>query len=420
MAPKANKIKIKIRGFWRRQPKVEDNQPEVSGNQAGVENDQPDAEAGPSNAGDREVDIRRRDKGKEVEVVEYTTDDDDVPVNDNIFCLLFNLATFGARLFKPRQHSQNIGCLVVTGHGYPIELFDTLKSWNVSTVTRHYYELPINRVHITYEKEDRMLRTLSHQDPPYAPVVRNLRGDLLLTGNVFHLACVPFVVTRQLRYLMQYRADIGLRGVPDVVWQPVHVKAVAEVTEDPKEQMNHAQTLECYRSVLPLVSAFMLSYQELGDIAGGVGYPLASEEQAVRNSVEILAQTFPSNTIGIIGDGVLIVCCEPFGYYYRQGKEKGWVKSYSQYSDRKAIVDFTGGRTAFLGAFTVGLIDKIKLRESCLRGAVAASFAMEQFGLPILSWRHVMRGGNSANREFWNSDRALHRLRALRSINDQA
>ncbi|KAI0551030.1 hypothetical protein F4679DRAFT_190809 [Xylaria curta] len=336
-------------------------------------------------------------------------------------CLLFNLATFGARLFKPRQHSQNIGCLVVTGHGYPTELFNTLESWNVWAINRYYYNLPINRVHIRYENQDRLQRTVSHQDPPYAPVVRNLRGDILLAAKVFHFCCVPSVVLRQLRYLIQYRNDdIDVKlDMPDVVWQPVHVKAAPEVPENKKEQMSFAQTLESYRAVLILVNVFMLSYQELGDIAGGVGYPIASEEQDIRKSVEILANTFPPNSIGIVGDGVLIVCCEPFGYYYRRGKEKGWVKAYSQYPDSKTIADFTGGGSAFLGAFAIALKEGINLRESCLRGAVAASFAMEQFGLPILSWRHATRGGNIAKREFWNSDRALHRLRALRSINDQ-
>ncbi|KAI0862095.1 hypothetical protein F4860DRAFT_523518 [Xylaria cubensis] len=395
----------KVSRFWarkfrRRRPEVEDNQPEVGDNQpevegnqaavednqAGVENDQPEveagsSEAGPSNAGDREIDIRGRGKGKGKEVLEYTTDDTDDTVTDDI--LFVSLATFGARLFKPRKQSQNIGCIVVTGYNYPVKLFDTLGLWNVAIATRHYYGLPINRVHIRYEKQDRLQRTVSHQDPPYAPVVRNLRDNSLLTARVFHLSCVPCVVIRQLRYLIEYRKKIKF-DPPNIVWHPVHVRAAPENPAD-KEEASFNETLESYRAVLPLVNVFCVSYQELGDIAGGVGYPIASEEQDVRKSVETLAEIFPPSGISILGDGVLLVCCEPFGYYYRQGKDQGWVKAYSQYSTRKTIVDFTGGASAFLGAFTVALRDDINLRESCLRGAVAASFAMEQFGLPIVS-----------------------------------
>ncbi|TRX96059.1 hypothetical protein FHL15_003201 [Xylaria flabelliformis] len=371
----ARKFKRRLREVEDDPAEVEGNQADVKDNQAGAENDQPEVGAGPSNAGDREIDIRGR--GKEDDI-EYPGKPKQSELGGEGLW-----ATFGARLFKPRKQSQNIGCIVVTRYDYPVKLFDTLGLWNVAIATRHYYNLPINRVHIRYENQDRLQRTVSHQDPPYAPVVRNLRGNSLLTARVFHLSCVPCVVIRQLRYLIEYRKRIGIHP-PNVVWQPVHVRAAPEDPGD-KEEASFKETLESYLAVLPLVGVFCLSYQELGDIVGGVGYPIASEEQDVRKSVETLAETFPRSGIGIVGDGVLIVCCEPFGYYYRQGKDQGWVKAYSQYSNRKTIVDFTGGGSAFLGAFTVALRDGINLRDSCLRGAVAASFAMEQFGLPIVS-----------------------------------
>ncbi|KAI1756233.1 Ribokinase-like protein [Xylaria castorea] len=268
----------------------------------------------------------------------------------------------------------------------------------------------MNRACIRFEKQNCLRRTLSYQDPPHRPMVRNLRGTILLAAKTVHLSSAPREVGRQICSLTIFREAIGL-DPPEIVWQPAHVRAVPVDPED-SDEVGFEEVLKSYRSILRLVSVFSPSYQELEDIAGGVGNPAVSEERDIRTSVETLAEKFP---VGRGGDGVLIVRCEPFGYYYRNKKKKGWVKAYSQYAVREPVVDFTGGGSAFLGAYAVARIDGCGLRESCVRGAVAASFAMEQFGLPVKTYRSP--GPNSDEGEFWNSDRAERRLRALRSAN---
>ena len=46
------------------------------------------------------------------------------------------------------------------------------------------------------------------------------------------------------------------------------------------------------------------------------------------------------------------------------------------------IVDVTGAGNSYCGGFLTGLGDGLTPLEASLRGAVSASFALEQFGLP--------------------------------------
>jgi sugar/nucleoside kinase (ribokinase family) len=49
----------------------------------------------------------------------------------------------------------------------------------------------------------------------------------------------------------------------------------------------------------------------------------------------------------------------------------------------KKIVDVTGAGNAYCGGFLVGLGDGLSVREAALRAAVSASFAIEQFSVPV-------------------------------------
>lgn len=68
-----------------------------------------------------------------------------------------------------------------------------------------------------------------------------------------------------------------------------------------------------------------------------------------------------------------------------------------------SIVDTTGAGNAFLGAFTIGLQIAGELAEAAAYGAVAASFAVEQIGLP------GREAGDSG--ESWNGATFATRLR---------
>lgn len=50
----------------------------------------------------------------------------------------------------------------------------------------------------------------------------------------------------------------------------------------------------------------------------------------------------------------------------------------------RALIDVTGAGNAYCGGFLVGLAEGLPPVEAALRGAVSASFALEQFGVPDL------------------------------------
>lgn len=78
-----------------------------------------------------------------------------------------------------------------------------------------------------------------------------------------------------------------------------------------------------------------------------------------------------------------------------------WLPTYfSPTSDR--IVDPTGAGNCFLGAFTKVLHESGDITEAAINGAVAASFALEQFGLP--TWRNV------DGHDLWNGSTFASRL----------
>ena len=90
------------------------------------------------------------------------------------------------------------------------------------------------------------------------------------------------------------------------------------------------------------------------------------------------------------------------------GIEK-WVPAYyggdgGGVNDR--VVDPTGGGNTFLGGLAVALARGKSIEEACAWGHVAASFAIEQVGFPVLSV-------DEEGRETWNGVRVEDRLRAF-------
>ena len=82
------------------------------------------------------------------------------------------------------------------------------------------------------------------------------------------------------------------------------------------------------------------------------------------------------------------------------------------------VVDPTGAGNAFLGGFCIGLkipaIDRVRPVDSVLNiqlltaaicGTVAASFAVEQVGMPVLSNSTIQEG-----QELWNNDKVWERV----------
>lgn len=79
-----------------------------------------------------------------------------------------------------------------------------------------------------------------------------------------------------------------------------------------------------------------------------------------------------------------------------------WLPAY--HTDAAKVVDPTGGGNTFLGGLAVALARGKSIEEACAWGSVAASFAIEQTGVPEI-------GTDEEGRETWNGERVEQRLR---------
>lgn len=84
-----------------------------------------------------------------------------------------------------------------------------------------------------------------------------------------------------------------------------------------------------------------------------------------------------------------------------------WIPAFWTGGDAPArVVDPTGGGNTFLGGLAVALARGRCVEEAAGWGSVAASFAIEQVGVPAL-------GRDGEDRETWNGDRVGERLRTF-------
>ena len=72
-----------------------------------------------------------------------------------------------------------------------------------------------------------------------------------------------------------------------------------------------------------------------------------------------------------------------------------WLPPYFTEQEQDKVVDPTGGGNGFLGGLAVGLARGKGLEESAAWGSVAAAFAIEQVGMPVL-------GEDDKGNETWN------------------
>jgi hypothetical protein len=98
---------------------------------------------------------------------------------------------------------------------------------------------------------------------------------------------------------------------------------------------------------------------------------------------------------------------------YHNMISRQWMPAYHQ--DSEKVVDPTGGGNGFLGGLAVGLVrnggfqashETGKLKEAAAWGSIAASFAIEQVGMPVL--------GHDGQGETWNGVRVEERLSDFR------
>ncbi|KAK4685279.1 hypothetical protein P7C73_g4882, partial [Tremellales sp. Uapishka_1] len=110
-----------------------------------------------------------------------------------------------------------------------------------------------------------------------------------------------------------------------------------------------------------------------------------------------------ARTATIIRAGALGAC-------YILAAEPGtvhWVPAYYSASEAEHVVDPTGAGNAFMGGLGAALYEGLDVHQAVLWGTVAASFVIQQDGLPHFQ--------SSDRRETWNGETGLERLEKLKA-----
>lgn len=178
---------------------------------------------------------------------------------------------------------------------------------------------------------------------------------------------------------MSRRTQRNITERPAFVWEPAPPHCTLDNCDAHLKACKHVDVFS--PNHLELASLF--EEQSRSDV------PFSRE--AIEGHAEKLLNTSPEGSV----NGIMIVIragehgCLTIS---RKNKARWYPPFYDPASPK--IVDATGAGNTFLGAFTIFLQKGFDLEEAAISGMVAASFALEQIGLPSL--------GSLDGAEAWN------------------
>ena len=228
----------------------------------------------------------------------------------------------------------------------------------------------------------------------------HLRDTHLLKSHAFHLFIDPTQIIEQSTKLQQLRSASGITTRPIIVWEP---KAYSCVPEN----------LQAFVQAMRSVNVFSPNHIELASIVGKA-VPQVPNEAFFE---DLCAPFFrpPEDSRAAPQVGMLVVRAGDRGCFVKSHSEQQWLPAYYPPEEHvealarfSKVVDTTGAGNSFLGAFTIGLLMSSDAIFAACAGNVAASFAVEQVGLPILS-------SSENGTELWNGEDVSARFQAYRA-----
>ncbi|KAJ4013883.1 hypothetical protein NW752_005595 [Fusarium irregulare] len=374
-------------------------------------------------------------------------DIDFVPPTEPVKDILGGAGTYsalGARLFSPPPKSTSVGWIVDQGSDFPPSLSTLIDSWSTSALFRHDALRLTTRGWNGYEGTAEK-RAFKYMTPKKRLTAQDLTPQLLQSRS-FHLICSP----NRCRDLVAEITSLRKKIVPPesyikpiFIWEPVPDLCTPD------------ELLNC-TNCLPLVDICSPNHAELAGFMGDSGLDPETGEIsiiAVERACEQLLASMPLQSFslvvragekgcyiaknggrkrgrdqkttkrrkkdytrgglqhdtdmealfaGLLQDADGIVAREEIEV--DPGIEK-WVPAY--HTDSTKVIDPTGGGNTFLGGLGVALARGESLEEAVAWGAVAASFAIEQVGVPTL-------GRDAEGCETWNGQNVEARLTEFR------
>lgn len=292
-------------------------------------------------------------------------------------------SAIGARLLSPPPQSKAVGWIVDAGTDFPTELHTIIDAWGTGVLIRER-PAPTTRGWNGYSgNQHRAFKYLTEKKRLSA---EDLTPELLKSKS-FHLICNPSRCIDQVTGILDRRREaFGPDSTPPLfIWEPVPDLCTAE------ELQNTMKALKYVDVVSP-------NHEELAALFG-----LSSEDRVQTSMVEDLAGRFLQSGIGANDKGAVVVRASASGCFIGSSTTHQWLPACHQ--DASKVIDPTGGGNGFLGGFSVGLVRTNDYVEAARWGSVAASFCIEQTGMPQLT-----ASAGSDRAEEWNGVDVSKRL----------
>ncbi|WVR03315.1 hypothetical protein IAU60_000306 [Kwoniella sp. DSM 27419] len=309
-------------------------------------------------------------------------------------------AMTAARAFLPPTHC---GLLVDCGPDFPPHMAETLESLGRDMIYFRARTSPTTRAVNIYSGG--AIGT-GHQSFEYlSQRINLLPRDLILPPSPFASPFLPEYIhvvcnTERARLVlddMESIRRVGLEGglgqgwSGKLIWEPMPSSCV------PAE-------LDAAISLAPsflIISPNLLELQTLLAISPADTSQPHHAEEAAFALYRRLQTAIPGST-----PPAIIVRAGELGSFTLSSQWTGWVPPYYETADQDKVIDVTGGGNAFLGGLCAGLLlTNGDMRLSSIYASTAASFAIQQRGLPTLT--------TTARGELWNGDDPYERLRTV-------
>ncbi|KAF2498728.1 pfkB family kinase [Lophium mytilinum] len=275
--------------------------------------------------------------------------------------------TLGARLFNSGAHSKGVGCLVLAGKDFPQPAESTLRDWETSLAFRKDPTTLSTRGLLKYEDTTFGPKKFRYTTEPMKSTPKHLQAEAhLLRSKAFHLLATPAEVVQQIPELMSLRRKRGITERPYIVWEPLPMTCTLE-------------NRQAFLDACKLVDVFSPNHLEMTG--------LFTPEPPNSFKPAELAGQYGSLTMS-------------------RSESAVWMPAFYELGATQ-VIDPTGAGNAFLGGFGVGLQRTETLAEAAAYGSVAASFALEQIGLP--------RRESDGDGETWNGCTVISRLDEYKS-----
>lgn len=318
-----------------------------------------------------------------------------------------------------RGSGSTVGWNVHTGSDFPETILKEIQSWGTRCNFIHTPDRLTTRGLNIYGQNER-------RDFEYATGKMRIEETTLTTeqlgAKVFHLICSPRrcidlvkgIIERRVQMVEEGKLPEQAKGRPIYIWEPVPALCI------PSEFANSLEAIQHVDVMSPNI-------EELQSLIGTrriihtSGMPIMQEldgechELLDAGSSGILQAVIVR--MGELGARVVTSDRETsIGAYHRPYRDMKIIEE--KKTGENKVVDPTGAGNAFLGGCAIGLLtenplmDMTSFERAAVYGSVAASFAVEQIGMPVLR----PASGLTGEEEQWNGESVGDRLRSYLNL----